>query len=147
MNGQKVLEVFVKAEENLKTLLSELPTANGVEQVNKLAGIQQTSYLLERLNKDLFQKITKTASLELKKLRDNCPQMKEIGKISVDEFGIQFTHDGQSKVAPLLDYQQIIKKFNLATGNDSGKYLKISYLLRPENYLDICLITFWRKDA
>lgn len=147
MNSQKVLEVFVKAEGNLQTLLSELPTANGEDQVNKLASIQQTSYLLERLNKELFQKITLAPANTLKQLRQNCPQMKEIGKISVDTSGIKFTHQGQDKVAPLLNYQQIIKQFSLTQENISGQSVQISYLLRPENYLDICLLNFWSQNG
>lgn len=147
MNSQKVVEVFVKAEGNLQALLSELPTANGEEQINKLTSIQQTSYLLERLNRELFQKITLAPATELKILRQNYPQMKEIGKISVDPSGIKFTHQGQTKVAPLLHYQEVIKQFSLASLNSSGQSVQISYLLRPENYLDICLINFWRSDV
>lgn len=147
MDKEKLLQVFVKAEGNLKVLLTELPTASGVEQVNKLASIQQTSYLLERLNKELFQKITQEPAGQLQTLRNNCPEIKEIGKISVDGQGIKFTYQGQQKVAPLLKYQQVLQKFKITDKDYSGKFVQLSYLLRPENYLDICLISFWGDHA
>jgi hypothetical protein len=147
MDKDKVLQVFVKAEGNLQALLAELPTATPEAQVNKLASIQQTSYLLERLNRELFHKITQVPATQLKTLRQNCPEIKEIGKISVDPTGIKFTYQGQAQVAPLLNYQQVLNKFKITDSAQSGKFVQMSYLLRPENYLDICLIAFWRDRA
>jgi hypothetical protein len=147
MSPEQVLALFVKAEKNLASLLKDLPLVEGRDQVNKLASIQQTSYLLERLNRALFQKITLPQANQLKALRNNYPQMKEIERISVDTSGIKFTHLGQHKIAPLLNYQTVIKEFVKDPTPASGQSVQISFLLRPENYLDICLISFWRQNG
>jgi hypothetical protein len=141
MEGQKILNIFVKAENKLQASFNQLPLASPQEQGLGLSQIQQTSYFLEKLNQPLFHKIVKDCKNQLESLRSKYPQIRQAHSCSVNGQGLKFVIDQKEMIAPLLTIPQALKLMKIKDLNYSGKFVQISYILRTENYLDLCLIS------
>lgn len=145
MDKDKVLNLFIKAEKKLEASFQQLPLASSDEQSLGLVQIQQTSYFLEKINGLLFHKIVKDCKLSLDKDRKNYNQLQLVQNCQVSHKGIEFTFESEQHYAPLLKIETIINNMKIASSQFSGKYVQIGYLLRPENYLDLCLIAYFKE--
>lgn len=142
MDNNQVLNLFVKAENKIAASFNQLPSATIEEKSLGIVQIQQTSYFLEKINQLLFHKIVKDCKTQLDTLRNQYPLIKDVSKCEVTSLGIKFSIKNKTYLAPLVSIEQIITKMNIKPEQYSGKFVQISFILRPENYLDLCLILF-----
>lgn len=145
MDKDKVLNLFLKAEKKLEASFTQLPLASQQEQVDGMVQIQQTSYFLEKINGLLFHKIVKDCKIILDTHRKTYTQLQNVQNCEVTSQGVRFTFDSEQHQAPLLKIDSLLQYMNINTQNYSGKYVQIGYLLRPENYLDLCLIAYFQE--
>lgn len=145
MDKEKVLNLFVKAEKKLEASFAQLPFASQSEQAEGMVQIQQTSYFLEKINGLLFHKIIKDCKIILDNHRKKYTQLNLVQNCQVTAQGISFTFEAENHQAPLLKIESLLKQMNINAENYSGKYVQIGYLLRPENYLDLCIISYFQE--
>lgn len=145
MDKEKVLNLFLKAEKKLEASFAQLPFASLNEQAEGMVQIQQTSYFLEKINGLLFHKIVKDCKIILDNHRKKYTQLNFVQNCQVTSQGVSFTFDSETHQAPLLKIDTLLKQMNIASENYSGKYVQIGYCLRPENYLDLCLISYFQE--
>ncbi len=145
MVNEKMVDIFIKADEKIKASFQQLPLASNEEKSLGLVQIQQTSYFLEKINNDFFSKMTYSITKILKEHRSNYWQLYKVKECQVSANGVEFFFYDEKHVAPLVKIETILDMMKISKEHYAGKYVQIGFLLRPENYLDLCLIAYFQE--